>query len=322
MKVVLCTRLFDAGVKYLSDKVCLSWHINQQPKDILTELKDADAVVLGLQKLDGETIRSCPNLKVIAKQGVGFDNVDEETATHLGIPIVITPGANSRSVAEHTMCCILAAFKNLRREVNFALAGDFSKRNECEAYELYGKTVGILGFGKIGQQVAEMCRGFAMKVVAYDPFLHREEVEAKGVQYVETVKEVLQVSDAVTIHVPLTPETEHLISYRELAWMKPTACLINCARGSIVDESALLEAVQNKQIFCAALDAWEREPIRADNPLLALDNLIPTPHVAALTKEASAKMGKMVGEGVWAILKGERYPYVGNPSVYRHPKWQ
>ena len=321
MKVVLCTRLFDAAVEYLTDKVNLVWRVNKQPRDIIEDLADADAVVLGLQNFDGESMRLCPKLKVIARQGVGFDNVDVACATSLGIPIVITPGANSRSVAEHTFCCILATFKNLRREINFAVSGDFSHRNDCEAYELFGKTIGILGLGKIGQQVAEMGKAFSMNIIAYDPFLDRNTIEGKGYIYAGTVDDVLRNSDVVTIHVPLTDETTNMISDRELALMKPTACLINCSRGKIVDENALYRVLKEKQIFGAAIDAFENEPTNPDNPLLSLDNFIPTPHVAALTKEASQKMGTMVGEGVWAVLNNQKYPYVGNPDVYQNKKW-
>lgn len=320
-KVVLCTRLFDAGVEYLNDRVDLVWHVNEQPQDIVADLTDADAIVLGLQKLDATTMKHCLNLKVIARQGVGFDNIDATAATSLGIPIVITPGANSRSVAEHTMCCILATFKNLRREINFASAGDFSHRNNCEAYELYGKTVGIIGLGKIGQYVAEMCKAFSMNIMAYDPFLSQTHIEEGGYIYASSVDDILKCSDVITIHVPLTEATINMISYREFNLMKPTACLINCSRGKIVDEDALYYTLKDRKIWGAAIDAFEREPTQPDNPLLTLDNFIPTPHVAALTKEASKNMGTMVGEGIWSVLNGHKYPYVGNPLVYQHEKW-
>lgn len=321
-RVVLCTRLFDAGVEYLQDRVELVWRVNQEPRDILDDLRKASGVVVGLQTMDGETIRRCPNLRVIAKQGVGFDNVDAAAANEMGIPIVITPNANTRSVAEHTLCCILAAAKNLRHELQLAQAGDFSRRNQCEAYDLEGKTLGLLGFGKIGRMVAEMCGAFGMRVAVYDPLLPPDCVENTGCRYVPTLDELLRESDVVSIHVPLTKSTQGLISARELALMKSSACLVNCARGRIVDERALYEALRDKRIFCAALDTFEREPLDPSNPLYALDNVILTPHVAANTKEASVRMGLMVGEGVAAVLAGERCLKIGNPEVYRHPRWQ
>lgn len=320
-KVVSCTRLFQAGVDFLEEKVNFVQRTNQQPKDILDEIVDADAIILGLQILDGETIRKCPNLKVIAKQGTGFDNVDAAVATELGIPIVITPGANIQSVAEHTMCCILTAMKNMRVQLNHAVAGDFSARNNCEAFELKGKTLGLFGMGKIGLLVADMCKAFGMEVLVYDPFIAKEKVEARGYHYAPTKEYILQNGDVFTIHIPLTKDTENLISYDEFALMKKTACLVNCARGKIVNEKALYAALKDRQIFCAALDTFEDEPTRKDDPLLALDNLIASPHVAALTKEASSRMGLMVGEGVWAVLNGQKHPHVGNPSVYSHSKW-
>ncbi len=322
MKIIACTSLFPSCVDYLSDKVDIEWHINEQPKDIVEQLASADGVILGLQILDGETIRKCPNLKVIAKQGIGFDNVDAKTATELGVPIVIATGANALSVAEHTMACILACAKNLRRELDLSLAGNFSYRNKCEAFELAGKTFGLIGAGNIGMMVANMCKAFSMDVLAYDPFLTKEAIEKKGCRYAATLQELLKNSDVISIHVPLNDSTKDLISYEEFALMKPTACLVNCSRGKIINEAALYDALSNKKIFCAGIDTLEKEPTPPDDPLMSLQNFFTTPHVAGLTQESGARVGHMVGEGIWAVLNNKRHVHVGIPAVYDHPRWR
>lgn len=321
-KIIACTSLFPSCVEYLSDKVEIEWHINEQPRDIVEQLKTADGVILGLQILDGDTIRKCPNLKVIAKQGIGFDNVDSKTATELGIPIVIATGANALSVAEHTMACILACAKNLRRELELSLAGDFSYRNKCEAFELAGKTFGLIGAGNIGMMVANMCKAFSMDVLAYDPFLSQEAIEKKGCRYTSTLQELLANSDVISIHVPLNESTKDLISYDEFALMKPTACLVNCSRGKIVNEKALYDALSNRKIFCAGIDTLEKEPTPSDDPLMSLQNFFTTPHVAGLTQESGQRVGHMVGEGIWAVLNNIKHIHVGVPAVYEHPRWK
>ena len=322
MKTVLISHpLYKPGMDALEGKVELIIPNNGNSDQILDELKKADGFILRIGKIDRKAIEACPKLKVITRPGVGVDNVDVTAATERGIPVVICPAANARSVAEHTVALIFAIAKNVVESDVETRKGNFAVRNKYAAVELFGKTVSVIGFGNIGKTVAQLCAAVGMKVVAYDPFVKKEAVEAMGYAYAGNLFEALKAADVVTLHMPSLPETKNLMGGAQFAAMKPSAFLVNCARGDIVDEAALFTALSGGKIAGAAVDVLADEPMRADHPVMALKNFIVSPHMAALTQESTAAVVKLAVDGTLAVLDGRKWPHVCNPEVYRNPAW-
>lgn len=322
MKFVMTQAVCEEGMKMLEDIADIYVADAQDPNQYLDQMQDADALIVRIAKCDGRAIEKSPNLKVIGRTGVGYDSVDVKTATALGIPVVITPGANNRSVAEHAVAMMFALSKNIVEAHEEVCTGNWEIRGAKKAFELEGKMVGILGFGAIGRETAKICCACGMKIVAYDPFLSREQVEQYGAVYCENYEEVLQMSDIVSIHVPLTDETKNLISKKQLEQMKKTAILINCSRGGIINETDLVEALKHNVIAGAGTDVFVEEPPKMNNPLLNCPNLIVSPHSAAQTREAVVKMATMCVKGCLAVINGKKWPYVADVKVYEHPKWK
>lgn len=321
-RVVLSHRLHEAGMKALEGKVEILIANTGKPREMLPALLDADGLILRIGSIDRETMTAAKNLQAIGRPGVGVDDVDVAAATELGIPVVIAPGANTRSVAEHALALILAASKDLLNSDRKTRSGDFNVRNAYKAFELSGKLLGLVGYGHIGQELAKLCSAIGMKVLVYDPFIQAETIERQGHRYEKDLDSLLRSADVISLHVPLTEKTRNMIGQRELGLMKPSAVLINCARGGVIDEAALAEALRSGRIHGAGLDVFASEPVQADNPWASLDNVIITPHMAGLTKEAAAGVSTMAAEGVLAILNGQRWPHVANPKAYSHPRWK
>lgn len=286
------------------------------------DIADADAIIARICHVNAEAIEAAPNLKVIGRTGVGYDMVDVEAATKRGIPVVLTPGANNRSVAEHTLALIFALSKNLVEGHNEQLKGNYAVRNKGVAFELLDKTIAVLGLGAIGGEVARLCKAIGMKVIGYDPFLPEEKMEALGCTPTKDYKAVLPECDFVTVHMPLLDSTRNMIGEKEIASMKPSAMIINCARGGIVDEKALAAALNEGRLAGAGIDCFENDPPAVDDPLLNAKNVIASPHSAAQTKEAVIRMHKMCVEGCMAVCRGEKWPWVADKKVYEHPLWQ
>ena len=286
------------------------------------DIADADAIIARICHVNAEAIEAAPNLKVIGRTGVGYDMVDVEAATKRGIPVVLTPGANNRSVAEHTVALIFALSKNLVEGHNEQLKGNYAVRNKGVAFELLDKTIAVLGLGAIGGEVARLCKAIGMKVIGYDPFLPEEKMEALGCTPTKDYKAVLPECDFVTVHMPLLDSTRNMIGEKEIASMKPSAMIINCARGGIVDEKALAAALNEGRLAGAGIDCFENDPPAVDDPLLNAKNVIASPHSAAQTKEAVIRMHKMCVEGCMAVCRGEKWPWVADKKVYEHPLWQ
>lgn len=322
-KIVISHRLHDDGMAVL-EKAGVDVVITNsgEPEDMLPELKDADGVIIRIGHIDRATMEQCPKLKAIGRPGVGVDNVDVTAATELGIPVVIAPGANTRSVAEHSMAMMFACAKDMLHSDQEMRKGNFAVRSSYKAYELMGKTLGLVGYGHIGSVFADMAKGIGMNVVVYDPFLTKEAVEAKGYGYREDVHDVLKEADVVSVHTPLTPETRGMIGEAELKMMKPTGIIINCARGGIVDEAALDKALTENWIHSAGLDVVETEPIDVNDPLFKHENIIVTPHMAGQTKEAASGVATMAAEGVVAVVNGQKWDKVCNPKAYEQERWQ
>lgn len=322
MKFVMTQAVCPEGLQMLDGVADVYVADNQDPNNYLDEMKDADALIVRIAKCDGHAIENSPNLKVIGRTGVGYDSVDVKTATAHGIPVVITPGANNRSVAEHAVAMMFALSKNLVEAQQEMCKGNWEIRGAKKAFELEGKTIGILGLGAIGRETAKICEGCGMKVAAYDPFLSKEQVEGYGAVYYENYEDLLKVSDVVSIHVPLTDETKNMISKKQLTEMKKTALIINCSRGGIINETDLVEALKAGEIAGAGTDVFCSEPPKTDDPLLNCPNLIVSPHSAAQTREAVIKMAQMCVKGCLALAEGKKWPFVADKSVYDHEKWK
>lgn len=322
MKFVMTQAVCPEGLKMLDGVADVYVADNQDPNNYLDEMQDADALIVRIAKCDGHAIENSPKLKVIGRTGVGYDSVDVKTATEKGIPVVITPGANNRSVAEHAVAMMFALSKNLVEAQQEMCKGNWEIRGAKKAFELEGKTVGILGLGAIGRETAKICEGCGMKVAAYDPFLSKEQVEGYGAVYYKDYEELLKASDIVSIHVPLTDETRNMIGKKQLSEMKKTALIINCSRGGIINEAELVEALKAGDIAGAGTDVFCNEPPKTDDPLLNCPNLIVSPHSAAQTREAVIKMAQMCVKGCLAVAEGKKWPYVADKSVYEHEKWK
>lgn len=321
MKFVMTQAVCPEGMELLKGTADVYVADNQDPNNYLDQMQDADALIVRIAKCDGSAIEHSPNLKVIGRTGVGYDSVDVKTATAHGIPVVITPGANNRSVAEHAVALMFALSKNLVEGQNEMCRGNWEIRGAKKAFELEGKTVGVVGMGAIGRETAKICQGCGMKIAGYDPFMSREKIEALGAVYYASYEDLLRDSDVVTIHVPLTEETRNMISRPQLEIMKKTALLINCSRGGIINEADLVQALKDGVIAGAGTDVYCSEPPKADDPLLSCPNLVASPHSAAQTREAVIKMAQMCVRGCLAVCQGKKWPYVADKSVYDHPVW-
>lgn len=322
-KVVISHRLHDDGMAVL-EKAGVEVVITNSgdPKVMLPELKDADGVIIRIGSIDRETMEQCPNLKVIGRPGVGVDDVDVEAATELGIPVVIAPGANTRSVAEHAMAMMFACAKDMMRSDKEMRKGNFGIRSSYKAFELLGKTLGLIGYGHIGSVFADMAKGIGMNVIVYDPFVKKEAVEEKGYGYREDMCDILKEADVVSLHTPLTPQTRNMIGEAELKLMKKDSILINCARGGIVDEVALNKALDENWIHSAGTDVVVHEPIDPADPIFSHDNIVVSPHMAGQTREAASGVATLAAEGTVAVINGEKWDKVCNPNAYDHARWQ
>ena len=279
---------------------------------LLPALADVDAVLIrSATKMDAEAIAAAPKLKVIARAGVGLDNVDVPAATQAGVMVVNAPTSNITSAAELAVGLMLAAARHIS-PASQALKGGAWKRSKFGGVELLDKTVGIVGLGRIGALVAERLRGFGMHIVAYDPYTTPAKASQLGARLVD-LDELLATADFISIHLPKTPETLGLIGAEALAKVKPGVVLVNAARGGIVDEAALAEAIRSGRVGAAGLDVFAKEPC-TDSPVFEFDNVVVTPHLGASTEEAQEKAGVSVARSVRLALSGELVPDAVNVS--------
>ncbi|HOB09106.1 MAG: phosphoglycerate dehydrogenase [Limnochordia bacterium] len=286
-----------------------------------TDLDTFDALLVrSATKVTDELMAKMPKLKIIARAGVGVDNIDVDAATRRGILVVNAPAGNTISTAEHTFAMMLALARKISPAANSLKSGQWN-RSAFQGVELKGKTLGIIGFGRIGSEVAKRALAFDMTVLAYDPFLTKDRAEKRGVKPV-SLNELLVKSDIITIHTPLTQETKGLLNMDTLKITKPGVLIVNCARGGIVDEEALKHYLRSGHIAGAALDVYESEPPQ-DYELIQMDNVLATPHIAASTKEAQLNVAIIVAEEVRnfaegkAVLNGVNLPAVSNEVMER-----
>jgi len=255
------------------------------PEELKKIIKDYDAILVRSEtKLTKDIIACADKLKLIGRAGVGVDNVDVEAASKKGIIVMNTPGGNTISTAEQTMTLLLGMARNLPQSF-CSLKGGAWERKKFTGTEVFSKTLGIVGLGRIGTEVAKRANAFGMKVIAYDPYLSKEKAEQLNIELVE-LNDLFKQADFITVHTPLTEETKHLISDKQFEMMKNGVRVINCARGGIIDEAALIRALESKKVASAALDVYEKEPPDMNNPLFKMDNVVTVPHLGASTEEA------------------------------------
>jgi D-3-phosphoglycerate dehydrogenase len=309
-KVLLSKTIQPAAMDLLAGKVepvILSDNSVETTKRLVA---DVEGIILRTNiKVTREIVDAAPHLKIISRTGVGVDNVDVPAATEKGILVCHTPGLNAPSVAEQTLALILSLAKQLKMMDNAVRTGNWQIRYASKSVDLEGKMLGLVGVGRIGSSVAQKCRlAFNMKVIAYDPYVKQVE----GVELCSSLDQVFREADFVSIHVPYMKETHHLVDARLLGLMKPDSCLINTSRGEVVDEKALIEVLKNASIAGAGLDVFEKEPPSSDNPLFKFDNVISSPHSAALSRECELKLAMAAAQAVVDYAEGKQPKYVYN----------
>ncbi|MDD4842862.1 MAG: phosphoglycerate dehydrogenase [Anaerotignum sp.] len=267
-------------------------------EQLTREIVDADAIIAGLEDYTAELLETAKKLKVISRYGVGYDKVDIQAAKKKGIAVTITPGANGDSVADMAMALMLSAARNVSYMDNCIKNGN---QQRPTGVEMYGKTLGVIGAGRIGKGVARRCKGFAMDILCYDTYQDEAFAEETGAKYVD-FETIVKEADFITIHSPLNDETKNMFHGETFQKMKSKAVIVNTARGGIIDEEALYEALKNGEIGGAGLDATLEEP-PYNSPLLELSNCIVTPHAGAATYEASSKMGLMAAQNILDIFQ-------------------
>lgn len=282
----------------------------------IAEVGDVDAVIVR-EGLSAAAIDAAPRLAVISNHGTGTDKIAVAHAHACGIPVVSTPAANVRAVAEHTMMLMLAVARCAVLADAATRRSDWQHRYHAPMHSLHGKTLGIVGFGRTGQIVAQMARaGFGMHVVVWSPRVDEADVAAQGARRVETLQALLEVSDVVSLHRPLRADTRHTIDAAALAAMKPGAILVNTSRGGLIDEPALVDALRAGKLFGAGLDVFEREPLPAASPLATLPNVVLSPHQAGSTQEALADTASQCAAQVIDVLAGRQPDHMLDPSVW------
>ncbi len=316
-KILISDKLAEEGISIL--KEIKDFHVdckyNLKPEELKSIIKDYEALIVRSgTTVTADILEAAQKLKVIGRAGVGLDNVDLKAATKKGIVAMNTPGGNTTSTAEHTMSLILALARNIPQACASLKAGKW-ERTKFSGVELFDKTLGVVGLGRIGSTVAKMAKSFGMKIIAYDPFLSMEVASQHGVEMVE-FDDILKKSDFITIHIPKSNEGGPLISAKEFSKMKKTVRLINCARGGIIDEKALIAALEKKEIAGCALDVYEQEPPDFNSPLFKFDNCVCTPHLGASTSEAQVNVAIEIAKTVRDALLGKGIVNAANfPSV-------
>lgn len=294
MKILICDKMDENSLNKIKGAgLDVTYKTGMTPDELKATVPEYDVMVVrSATKVTKEIIDAAKNLKLIVRAGVGLDNVDAVHAREKNIEVKNTPGATTVSVAEHTIGLMLALARNIPQGYA-SLKGGKWDRKKYAGSELMGKTLGLIGLGRIGQETARRAEAFGMKVVAYDPILDPAAAEKLGILLIG-LDELLAQSDYISLHVPLIPETRHMINAQTISKMKKGARIINCARGGTIDEEALASALASGHIAGAAFDVFEKEPPEAGNPLLRLENFICVPHLGASTAEGQARAGAEV----------------------------
>ena len=321
MKKVLVNKpVHNVALERLREEVEVLTPYTASRAELLSVLPDVHGLILcaGLT-IGAAEIDLAGRLEVIGRHGAGVDIVDIAAASQRGIPVTFTPYGPTESTAEHALTLMLATARRLSQLDRAVREGNFSIRNRVMGQEVEGKALGVVGFGRIGRRLAEMCRdALHTPVYAYDPHVPAEEIIRWGATHVEDLVELAGLVDFLSIHTPLNDETHHLVNRDVIRAMKPGAILVNTSRGAVVDEAALIEALQDSHLGGAGLDVFDPEPPAHDNPLFQLDQVVLTPHLASFTDEGRRRMGLTVAEDVLRVLRGEEPAHLANPEVWLH----
>ncbi|EEG79013.1 phosphoglycerate dehydrogenase [Dethiobacter alkaliphilus] len=313
MKVLVSDQISDLGVAKLRESVAVDVKTDLTPEELEQVIGEYDALVVrSSTKVTRKVLENAGRLKVVGRAGVGVDNIDVEAATERGVIVINAPEGNTISAAEHAIAMMTSLARNIPNASASMKAGEW-KRSKFMGVELYNKTLGVVGMGRIGSEVIKRAQAMGMDILAYDPYISAERAEKMGVTLTST-EEIYRKADFITMHTPLTKATKHMISHDELAIMKDGVRIINCARGGLIDEEALYEALKSGKVAGAALDVFEEEPVTC-NPLCELSNVIVTPHLGASTEEAQVNVAVQVAEQVVNALQGEPLVSAVNVSV-------
>jgi D-3-phosphoglycerate dehydrogenase / 2-oxoglutarate reductase len=314
MRVLVTEKLSEAGLELLRERFQVDVREDLARGDLAAEIAPYDALVIrSATPVTAEVLDAASQLKVVARAGIGVDNVDVEAATRRGVLVVNAPQSNTISAAEHTMALLLAQARNVPQADRELHAGRWDKER-WRGVELAGKTLGLIGLGRVGTLVASRAQGFGMRVIAFDPYVSGERAKELGVDVMPTLESLLVQADFVSIHLPGSPDTLGLIGEHQLAMCKRGARLVNTSRGGIVDEEALAKALEDGRLAGAALDVFAVEPA-TDSPLFGMEHVVVTPHLGASTIEAQDKAGRTVAEMVRLALEGQFVPYAVNVSA-------
>jgi D-3-phosphoglycerate dehydrogenase len=309
IKVLLPEKILSEAQSLLESKAIVSILKSPVEKDIIDEIHDTFGIVLrSAAKITRRILENAPMLKVISRTGAGYDNVDVNAATDFGVMVCNLPGINTVSVAEHVLAMIFALTKRLPLMDSYVRNGRWAKRSNYISEELAGKTLGIIGLGKIGMEVVKKAGALGLNVLAYDPYVQTR----PDIPIVDSLEEIFEQSDIITVHIPKTPETVGIVNKKLLDLMKKDAFIINTSRGEVIDEEALIETLIEEKIAGAGLDVFSQEPINPDNPLLSMENVILSPHTAALTKECGYRMTMEAVNQVIDVIDGRLPKHIVN----------
>ena len=314
MKVLVTEPLSERGLDLLREDFQVDVRPELASEGLAEAIGPYDALIVRSQtRVDATVLDAAENLKVVARAGIGLDNVDVEACTRRGVLVVNAPQSNIVSAAEHAIALLLAQARNIPQASQALKSGEWA-RDRYQGVELAGKTLGVIGIGRVGAMVAARALAFGMRVIAFDPYVSRDRAREMGVELMPTLEALLVQSDFVSIHLPRTPETEGLIGERELSLLKDGARIVNTARGGILDEDALVKALKDRRVAGAALDVFAEEPT-TESDLFAFEEVVVTPHLGASTVEAQDKAGTTIAEMVRLALRGEFVPYGVNVSA-------
>jgi D-3-phosphoglycerate dehydrogenase len=320
--VVVADPIHAAGLKRLRENYDVALLPEMSPADVGKAIAAAEAIIVRVYKVDSVLLNNARKLKLVAKHGSGVDNIDIPAATERGILVANTPGgANSTSVAEGAVTLMLSVLRRVR-EMDACVRQDrFNERWKLSLHELWGKTVGLVGFGQIAKVTARICgAGFDNKVLAYDPFVEAATMQQAGVTKVDSLTELARQVDVLSVHAPLSKATQHLVNSKVLAAMQPHAIVVNTSRGGLIDEAALIAALQAGRIAGAGLDVFEQEPPAADNALKKFDNVVMSPHVAGVTEDSLRGMAMNVADVVDNVFAGRQPATLLNAQIWERRK--
>ena len=311
-KVLMVQGLHEEGQKLLlaRDDIEPITIMSADENEILEAAKDVHGITVRTANISRKIIENSKNLKVVSRHGVGYDSVDVEALNDCNIPLAIAAHSNMISVAEHAMFMLLALSKNVFYYDDFARKADWTTRWDIRAWDLAEKSLLVIGYGRIGSKLVKRALAFDMDVYVYDPYVDETTIKKSCAHYVDDFKSILPQMDAVTLHCPKTKETTDMFSAEEFDAMKSTSILINCARGGIVNEKALYDALTNNKIRSAGLDVYDDEPSTSSNPLFSLDNILLSPHIAGVTQEATIRMSKQAVQNVLDVFDNKVDPDV------------